>query len=199
MRPSSASALAIVALAGFSAWITRQAKTLEQDLDTSSQKIALLDKPAPDFRLTALDGRTVSLSDYRGRKKLLLIFWASWNNASHPAMFSWGAIYQNARTPGSDFDVVGISIDDDRAAAQAFVSQGKTPFPVLWDDRRSLTNAYQIRSIPTALLIDTGGKVEFGAVGFGERGRNGDLMRRLGIRGGDFRMEMRAPNAGRGN
>src|SRR5271165_6995988 len=85
VRPSSIAVFAVVALAGFTAWITRQAKALEQDLDVSSQKIALLDKPAPDFRLTSLDGRGVSLADYRG-KKLVLVFWASWNNGSHPAM-----------------------------------------------------------------------------------------------------------------
>lgn len=32
---------------------------------------------APDFKLPTLDGGTVSLSDYRG-KKLLVFVWASW-------------------------------------------------------------------------------------------------------------------------
>lgn len=199
MRPSSATVLAVVALAGFTVWITRQAKALEEDLQVDSQRIALLNKPAPDFRLTALDGRTVALSDYRGKKKLLLVFWASWNNASHPEMLSLSMLYQRAHTADSDFDMVGISLDEERAAAQKFVEQSKTPFPVVLDAKRTLADAYRIRSVPTVLLIDTGGKVDFGGVGFAQRGRAFELAQRLGVRAGDFRMEMGAPNAGRGN
>jgi peroxiredoxin len=198
MRPSSVALLAVVALAAFTAWITRQAKVLEEDQQVNSQKIALLDKPAPDFHLTSLDGRTVSLSDYRGKKKLVLLFWASWNNASHPEMFALSAVYQRSHTSESDFDIVAISLDDDRAAAQTLVTQSKIPFPVVLDPKRAVTEAYRIRSVPTTLLIDTNGKVAFGTVGFGQS-QNPELMRRLGIRGGDMRMEMRAPNAGRGN
>src|ERR1035438_8219247 len=95
MRPSSVAVLAVLGLAGFTAWITRQAKALERDLDENSQKIALLDKPAPDFRLTSLDGRTVSLADYRGKKKLVLIFWATWNNSSHPEMLMLSVLYRS--------------------------------------------------------------------------------------------------------
>ena len=198
MRPSSVAVLALVALAGFTAWITRQAKTLEQDLDSSAQKIALLDKPAPDFHLTSLDGRTVSLSGYRGKKKLVLVFWASWNNASHPEMLMLGVMYQNNHTPESEFDMLGISLDDERAAAQKFLSDSKTPFPVVLDQKRAIADSFRIRSIPTVLLVDTDGKVTYGSVGFNQRGQN-EFAQRLGLRPGDLRMEMRAPNAGRGN
>jgi thioredoxin-like negative regulator of GroEL len=70
---------------------------------------------------------------------------------------------------------------------------------VILDKDRTVTNAYQIRSVPTVILIDAGGKVEFGSAGISQRGQGSELAQRLGIRGGDFRMEMRAPNAGRGN
>jgi peroxiredoxin len=198
MRPSSVAVFAVVALTAFTAWITRQAKVLETDLQVNTQKIALLGQPAPDFRLLSLDGRPVSLSGYRGRK-LLLVFWASWNNASHAEMFVLDALYQRSHTPESGFDFLGISLDDDRAAAQAFANQSKIPFPVVLDANRSVTNAYQIRSVPTELLIDTAGKVEFGSAGVSQGSQSGELMRRLGMGGGDIRMEMRAPNAGRGN
>jgi peroxiredoxin len=198
MRSSPGPVLAVLALAGFTAWITRQAKTLEQDLDASSQKVALLDQPAPDFRLTSLDGRAVSLADYRGKKKLVLVFWASWNNASHPEMLSFSGMYRRSHTPESEFEMVGIGVDDERAAAQAFVSQNHIPFPVLLDRNRSVTNAYRIRSVPTALLISAGGEVEFGSVGFTQR-ESFEFPRRLGIRDENFPVEMRAPNAGRGN
>jgi peroxiredoxin len=198
MRPSSVAVVAICALAGFTAWITHQAKTLEQDLDGSPQKIALLDQPAPDFRLTSLDGRAISLADYRGRKKVVLIFWATWNNASHPQMAMVSTLYQNNHKPESDFEIVGVSVDDEKPAVQKFVAQSKIAFPVVLDQRRSLADAYKIRSIPTMLLVDAGGKVSYGSVGFNQRGQN-EFASRLGVRAADFRMEMRGPNGGRGN
>ena len=34
--------------------------------------------PAPDFTLAALDGRDITLSDYRGKKKVILVFYRGW-------------------------------------------------------------------------------------------------------------------------
>jgi peroxiredoxin len=197
MRPSSVAILAGVVLAGITVWITRQAKALERDLDASSQKIALLDKPAPDFSLASPDGRTVSLADYRGKKKLVLVFWATWNNGSHPEMLMLGVMYQRVHTPDSNFDIAGIAVDDDPAAVKRFAADSKLPFPVALDRNRQVTNAYQIRSLPTALIVDPDGKVSYGTVGF-TQARQSELAQHLGLRPSDFRMEMGAPR-GRGN
>jgi peroxiredoxin len=197
MRPSSVVVVAGVVLAGFTVWITRQAKALEQDLDANSQKIALLGKPAPDFHLTSLDGRTISLADYRGKEKLVLVFWATWNNGSHPAMMLLAEMYQRAHTPESDFDIVAIAVDDEQGAVKQFVGDSKIAFPVVLDRNRAITNAYGIRSIPTLLIVDPDGKVTYGSAGFAQ-GRQNEFAQRLGLRPGAFRLEMRAPN-GRGN
>lgn len=197
MRPSSAAIVAGVILAGFTVWITRQAKALEKDLDSTSQKISLLDKAAPDFHLSTYDGRTVSLSDYRGKKKLALIFWATWNNGSHPQMLMLAQTYQRIHTADSDYDVVAIAVDDDPAAVKQFATDSKITFPIVLDHDRAVTNAYQIRSVPTALVIDTDGKVTWGGVGFA-RDRQAEFAGKLGLSPGAFRLEMGAPR-GRGN
>jgi peroxiredoxin len=145
-----------------------------------------------------LDGRTVSLSDYLGKKKLVLVFWASWNNASHPQMMLTNMIYQNNHTPESEFDVVGVSLDDDQAAARKFASDSKILFPVVLDPARKVTDAYKVRSVPTVLLVGTDGKVAYGNAGFNRSGQN-ELVRELGLRPSDVRMEMGAPNGRRGN
>jgi peroxiredoxin len=198
MRLSSVAIVAGVVLAGFTVWITHQAKALERDLDASSQKIALLNKPAPDFKLTASDGRTVALADYRGKKRLVLVFWATWNNVSHPAMLMLREMYQRNRTPDSDFDVVGIAVDDDRAAVKQFAADMKLTFPVAVDHNRAVTDAYRIRTVPTALIVDTGGTVTYGSTGIAQGRQQYEFAQRLGVRQGDFRMEMGAPR-GRGN
>jgi peroxiredoxin len=196
MRPSSVAIVFAVILAGFTVWITRQAKALEQDLDTTSQKIVLLDKPAPDFHVSTLDGRSVSLADYRG-KKLVLVFWATWNNASHPEMVLLDQLYQRFHAADSGFDVLGIAVDDDQASLNQFTAGNKIPFPLVLDHNREVTNRYQIRTVPTTLIVNTDGKVSYGSTGFG-RDRQGDFARQLGVNPGAFRMEMGAPR-GRGN
>ena len=196
MRPSLVAIAAGVILAGFTVWITRQAKALERDMEANSQRIALLDKPAPDFHLTSVDGRAVSLADFRG-KKLVLAFWATWNNTSHPDMTMLGMTYERARTPESDFNVVGIAEDDEQAAVKKFAADSKISFPMVLDRDREIANAYQIRSIPTILIVDTDGKIVYGSVGPAQR-HQGEFAQHLGLRGDDFRMQMGAPR-GRGN
>ncbi|MGA2195637.1 MAG: TlpA disulfide reductase family protein [Bryobacteraceae bacterium] len=195
-RLSPAAVCALVALAAFTVWITWRAKTLELDLGVNTTKLALVGKQAPDFHLPALDGRTVSLSDYHGRK-VAVIFWASWNNGSHPAMASLGLFYRNNRTADANFDMVAISVGDDRKAAQDFVTESKVTFPVLLDGSEATAKAFQVRSIPAVAVIDGNGKVTWGFVGFTQR-LTFDLARELGVT--NFRgMEFGGPNGGRRN
>jgi peroxiredoxin len=196
MRTSSVAILAGVIIAGFTAWITHQAKALERDLDVNAQKIELLDKPAPDFHVTAFDGRAVSLGDYRG-KKLGLVFFATWNNGSHPEMNLLSLIYKQAHKPDTDYDIVGIAVDDDLAAVKQFANDMKLQFPLALDRNREVANVYQIRILPTSLVVDTDGKVIYGSAGIGQ-GHLNEFMRALGVRPGDFPMEMGGPR-GRGN
>jgi peroxiredoxin len=198
MRPSSLAIAAAIILAGFTVWITRQAKALERDLDATSQRIVLLDKSAPDFHLTAIDGRSVSLADYHGKKKLVLIFWASWNNGSHPEMLMLGMLYGRVHTADSDFDVIGVAVDDDSAAVRQFAADTKISFPLVLDRNREVTNAYRIRSLPTALLIDPDGKVSYGNVGF-TQARLNEFLGRLGLRPEDLHLEMMGVRRGRAN
>ena len=193
-RPTSAVLLAGVALTLFTLWITRQAKSLEQDLDGASTKISLLHQAAPEFRLTALDGRAISLADYHGKKRLVLVFWAPWNTASHAMLTMMNMMGQQKQADAS-FEVLAISVDDDRAAAQKFVNDSKLPYPVVLDQNRAITDSYRVRVVPTALAIDLDGKVEFGAAG--QRAANG-LMERLGLATNTIRFG-RGPNGGRGN
>jgi peroxiredoxin len=195
-RVSRAAVCAIVALGAFSVWITWRAKTLEEDLGVNGTKLALVGKQAPEFHLPALDGRAVSLSDYHGRK-LVVVFWASWNSRSHPAMASLGLFYRSAHTAEANFDLVAISVGDDRKAVQDFVTQNKVTFPVLLDGAEATAKAFQVRSIPAVAVIDGNGKVTWGSAGFTQR-LVFDLGRELGVT--DIRgMEFGGPNGGRRN
>ncbi len=194
-RPTVAGALAIAALAVFTVWITWRAKAVERGLDRDARNITLAGKPAPDFSLSSLDGHTVALADFRGKQKVVVTFWASWCGPCRAEMPVLESLYQRGHKPGADFEIVAISIDDDRPSAAAFAAQMKMPFPVLLDPTQKAAAAFDVESIPTLFVIDTGGKVVMGKAGF-DPGTEMILAQQLGI---PPRMLPGAPNAGRGN
>src|SRR5579862_8899606 len=99
LRLSPTAVLALVLVAAATGWINWRAKALESDMDEDATRVALLGKAAPDFHLTSLDGSTVSAADYTGKKRLVLVFCASWNNGSAPAVLSLNQFYKSTHKP----------------------------------------------------------------------------------------------------
>src|ERR1044072_8866631 len=67
-------------------------------------------KPAPDLELKSLDGRTVKLSDFRG-KAVLLNFWATYCTPCRVEMPWLVDLYKQYHEQG--LEIVGVSMDDD--------------------------------------------------------------------------------------
>lgn len=140
-------------------------KTLEplQDANARPEVGAL----APDFVLPNLDGQQVRLSDLRGGKAILLMFWASWCpscRAEAPTNARAHALY---RDRGLEF--LAVSIDQGPAAEEtvrAFVAEFNLPYRPLLDPRTEVLDLYQARFIPTTFLIDRRGRIRFKGVGY---------------------------------
>jgi cytochrome c biogenesis protein CcmG, thiol:disulfide interchange protein DsbE len=164
-RPSAAGAIAIAGLAVFTIWITWQAKALELRLHGHNPGAELTGKPAPAFSLPALDGRTVSLADYRGRN-VVLSFWASWCGPCRMEAPLLRTFYQRTHKAHADYELLAISLDETREAAQAAASELKMPFPVLLDSTGKVGQEYRVEGIPTLMVIDKTGTVRYSSVGF---------------------------------
>ena len=164
-RPSAAAALALAGLAVFTVWITWQAKALELRLHGHNPGAALTGKPAPAFALPALDGRSVSLADYRG-KSVVLSFWASWCGPCRMEMPLLRTFYERTHKANADYELLAISLDETREAAQSAASELKMPFPVLLDSAGKVGHEYRVEGIPTLMVIDKAGVVRYSSVGF---------------------------------
>ena len=168
-RPSLPAVAALAALAAFTVWITWRAKAIETRLGGHGGQggwvTALDGKPAPDFHLAALDGRTVSLADYRG-KKLVVTFWASWCGPCRMELPALEKFYRQTHNGDADYEIVSISIDNDRAAAETAATQLKVPFAVLLDPASKTLETYGVDAIPALFVIDKDGRVMHGQVGF---------------------------------
>ena len=116
-----------------------------------------------------LDGKLLNGSDfdweaYRG-KVVLVDFWATWCGPCLADMPNIQATYNKYREKG--FDVVAVSLDNDRRAVERFVRERSLPWVQIVDNaprttegkRQTLADRYNIFSIPTAFLVDRDGKV----------------------------------------
>jgi peroxiredoxin len=182
MRASAPAVAALAILAAFTVWITWRAKTIETSLGSFEGQASALDgKPAPDFRLASLDGRTVSAADFRGRKKLVVSFWASWCGPCRMEMPVLAKFYRLTHKADADYEIVSISVDDDRADAEKAAAELKMPFTVLLDPTSRTLQSYGVDAIPAMFVIDKDGKVLHGQVGF-ETGFDFLLAQELGIK-----------------
>lgn len=110
----------------------------------------------PEAQLNALVGSSGKLSSFRG-KPLLINVWASWCGPCRAEMGSIERLSQRYR--GKGFNVVGISTDDDIAAAARFVKVSGVSFPNYIDRDLILENMLGADRLPLTVLVDDKGRV----------------------------------------
>src|SRR5947209_6278565 len=125
-RLSLTGILALAIFLAFTIFITWRAKKLDWKLRTHEEAPPLTGKMAPDFALPALDGRTISLAQYRG-KKIVLSFWASWCEPCRLETPALKEFYESNRNKTDNFELLAISIDEDRGADEAYHRESKQP------------------------------------------------------------------------
>ena len=112
-----------------------------------------------EWKFTAVDGREVDLAAWRG-KLVLVDFWASWCPDCLREMPDVLAAYHQHHDQG--FEVVGVSMDRDRAAMLAFLKKHAIPWPQQYDGQAwdsSVAVKYGVKGIPEMWLLDREGHV----------------------------------------
>jgi cytochrome c biogenesis protein CcmG/thiol:disulfide interchange protein DsbE len=111
---------------------------------------------APNFKITAEDGKTISRDDFGG-KLLVLNFWASW---CPPCVTETPSLEQFARTLGPQgVVVVGISQDRKEDRYRQFIQHFHITFETARDPGADIAASYGTFQIPETYLIDRNGKV----------------------------------------
>jgi thiol-disulfide isomerase/thioredoxin len=109
---------------------------------------------APDFTLRQLAGAPLRLRELRGQV-VMLNFWASWCGPCREEMPLLGRLHEKYR--GSGFALLGVNVDDDPKNAAGVVERLRTGFPVLLDTDKAVSRLYEVKAMPSTLLIDRDG------------------------------------------
>ena len=121
-----------------------------------SNQVAIEDNlPAPDFTFPGLDGKKVSLYDYKG-KVVLVNIWATWCPPCVEEMPSMEKLYRKFK--GENFEILAVSIDEPGLKAVApFMKKSNLTFPALIDSEGAIKAVYGITGIPESFIIDQQG------------------------------------------
>ena len=120
-------------------------------------------RAAPAISLKTLDGKTVRLSDSRGRI-VLVDFWATWCTPcriTFPALDALSASFRD-----HDVDVLAVNEDEHRKNVNAFLEAHPHSMRVLLDAQMTAADAFNVRGIPSAFIIDRDGRVRFSHLGY---------------------------------
>ncbi|SFD47796.1 TlpA family protein disulfide reductase [Pseudoalteromonas denitrificans] len=109
---------------------------------------------AADFTLKSQSGENLRLQEMRG-EVVLINFWASWCGPCRQEMPYLEKIQQKYHDLG--FTVLGINVEEDSTAAKALLKELSVSFPILFDDKNTVSEMYKVDAMPMTVLVDRDG------------------------------------------
>jgi len=138
-------------------------KTPEQPSSNSQSVAATSNDNAsklPDFTLESVNGDSISLSSYLGKKVILIDFWATWCEPCLAAMPHLNDLYKKYSDDG--FVILSVAMDgpDTVAEVRSYANRHDLQFPILLDQESRAVALYNPRrSAPYSVLIGLDGNI----------------------------------------
>jgi peroxiredoxin len=127
---------------------------------------------APDFSLQDLSGHATSLASYRGKKVVLLDFWATWCPPCRMSMPGLQKLEEDFK--GRGLEILSLNQGEAGDEVRHFIDHKKYSFHVVLDQDQAVAAKYGVKGIPTMVLIDKKGVVQRISVGYS--GSENDLQ-----------------------
>lgn len=110
--------------------------------------------PAPDFTLKSKDGGNIRLEEQQGNV-VLINFWASWCAPCREELPHFEKLQKEYEDLG--FTILAVNVDEDPSKADLLLNEIPVSFPVLYDDNDKVSRLYDVRAMPTTVIVDRDG------------------------------------------
>src|SRR5690625_1037740 len=115
---------------------------------------------APNFELKQINKNnqleSIRLRDLEG-KGVMLNFWATWCKPCEKEMPYMEELYPKYKDKG--IEIVAVSLDSTEPVIHQFIEKYELTFPILYDNRKEVSNLYKIGPIPSTYFIDAEGEI----------------------------------------
>ena len=127
----------------------------------ASLKRTSIGQPFPDITLKTPDDKPISISDYAGKGKYVLLdFWAAWCGPCRNANPHVVELYKRYKDKG--FEIIGISLDQTKEAWVKAIKDDNLTWPQMSDLKywqSAAAKLYSVSQIPHTVLLDKDGKI----------------------------------------
>jgi peroxiredoxin len=123
--------------------------------DALSIKTPAGTRKAPDFILKDLNGQKFRLSDYKGKKPVMIIFSTTWCSSCKSEIPYFKSLYAAYANKG--IEIVNVGVQESKVKMSKFSARYNLPYRVLLDESGIVSGIYEIRGVPSLVLVDKKG------------------------------------------
>lgn len=139
----------------------------KEEIETVVHSIALFswwkNKYPPDFELELLNGEKFILSDYIGKKIIILNFFTTWCPPCKEEIPELISYYNRHKTNG--LILLGINVNEKKNVVEKFVEEQKISFPIGIDNEEQISKKYHVKSFPITIFIGADGRIALYQIG----------------------------------
>ncbi len=131
--------------------------TIYNSVTAEDVEVLKVGDKAPDFVLEDMEGNKHKLSDYEG-EGVFLNFWGTWCKPCVKEMPAMDRQFTEFEDQG--VNVLAVNIAQSDFEVQSFADRFDLSFPIAIDRSKSVMTAYNIRPLPTTVLVNPEGDIQ---------------------------------------
>jgi cytochrome c biogenesis protein CcmG/thiol:disulfide interchange protein DsbE len=114
--------------------------------------------PQAAFELPSLDGRRLGPPSFEGQV-VVVDFWATWCGPCHLQAAVLERLH--AEYAGKGMTFLAVNVGEEEALVREFVAEKPFPYPVLLDEKETVSTRLGVAALPSLMIVDRSGKVSY--------------------------------------